>query len=733
MSKVQTVKLKIDGMTCASCVTRVEKAISKAQGIKNVSINLVSEKATLSIDIDKYNFEEVKKFIEDAGYEVKSSENESITKSLFNSKTNTKLDKAKNEFISSLIFTIPVFILNMAMMSDSFINRLNLQHNFISIFLFVLTFLLIIISGRKFYIQFAINLTHLTFDMNSLISIGTGSAFLFSAIVTFFPSILPENLQKHVYYDTTAVIISLILLGRWLESKAKFKTNEAINELVKIQPQKALVKVGNTEIEKHIDDLRANDIVIIKPGQNIPTDGIVVEGFSTVDESIVTGESIPVEKSAGSKVKSGSVNKTGYIEYRVTTSASNSTLGQIIRLMEQSQGVKAPIQKTADKIASVFVPIVIFIAITTFIIWYLTSHRLDFALINFISVLIIACPCALGLAIPTALIVGIGGAAKKGILIRDGSSLELFHKVSTIFFDKTGTLTSKKLKVESYKIFDLDIKTLLEYVIPAEKKSEHPVAQALVSFSNSFNLNEKVIEHFDSKTGLGIEAVVEGKEVAIGNKNFLKSKFEKEIDLFSGNIDSQSEVYVLINKKLEAVFTISEEIKPEASEIIRKFSELGVKSFILSGDKIEQTKRIAEKCGVTAFESELLPEDKLNIIKKFQAKGEIVAFIGDGINDAPSITEADVGIAMGSGTDIAILSGGVILLNDNLNNILLFKKISKKVDTAIKQNLFWAFIYNVIGLPLAAFGLLNPIFAAFAMSMSSVSVISNSLRVKKNL
>ncbi len=733
MSKVQTVTLKIDGMTCASCVTRVEKAISKAQGVKNVSINLVSEKATLSIDKDNYNFEEVKKLIEDAGYEVKSSENESITKALFSSKANTKPDKAKNEFITSLVFTIPVFILNMAMMSDSFINRLGLPHNFTNIFLFVLTFLLIILSGRKFYIQFAKNLSHLRFDMNSLISIGTGSAFLFSAIVTFFPSLLPENLQKHVYYDTTAVIISLILLGRWLESKAKFRTNEAINELVKIQPQKALVKVGNTEIEKHIDDLRTNDIIIIKPGQNIPTDGIVVEGFSTVDESIVTGESIPVEKSAGSKVKSGSVNKTGYIEYRVTTSASNSTLGQIIRLMEQSQGVKAPIQKTADKIASVFVPIVISIAIISFIVWYFTSYKLDIALVNFISVLIIACPCALGLAIPTALIVGIGGAAKKGILIRDGNSLELFHKVSTIFFDKTGTLTSNKLKVESYKLFNLDIKTLLEYVIPAEKKSEHPVAQAIISFSKSFNLNEKVVEQFDSKTGLGIEAVVEGKEVVIGNRNFLKSKFEKEIDLFSGNIDSQSEVYVLIDKKLEAVFTISEEIKPEASEIIRKFSELGVKSFILSGDKIEQTKRIAEKCGVTAFESELLPEDKLNIIKKFQAKGEIVAFIGDGINDAPSITQADVGIAMGSGTDIAILSGSVILLNDNLNNILLFKKISKKVDTAIKQNLFWAFIYNVIGIPLAAFGLLNPIFAAFAMSMSSVSVISNSLRVKKNL
>lgn len=733
MNKVQSITLNIEGMTCASCVARVEKAIIKAQGVRSVSINLASEKAILSIEKDTFKFEEVKKLIEDAGYEVRTPEKESLNKSLFVSKADSKLDNSKNEFIISLIFTIPVFIINMTMMSDDIINSLSIPHNYLNVFLFVLTFLLIIKSGKRFYLQFAKNLRHLTFDMNSLISIGTGSAFLFSAIVTFSPSLLPENLQKHVYYDTTAVIISLILLGRWLEAKAKFKTNEAINELVKIQPQKALVKVGNTEIEKHIDDLRINDIVIIKPGQNIPTDGVVVEGFSTIDESIVTGESIPVEKSSGSKVKSGSVNKTGYIEYRVTTNAANSTLGQIIRLMEQSQGIKAPIQKTADKVASVFVPIVISIAIISFIFWYLTSNKLDIALINFISVLIIACPCALGLAIPTALIVGIGGAAKKGILIRDGKSLELFHKVSTILFDKTGTLTSNKLKVESYKIYNLDIKTLLEYIIPVEKKSEHPVAQAIVSFSQSFNFNEKALEHFESKTGLGIEAVVEGKEVIIGNRNFLKSKFEKEINRFSENIDSQTEIYVFIDKKLEALFTISEEIKPEAVEIIKDFSDSGIRTVILSGDKIEQTQKIAEKCGVTAFESELLPEDKLNIIKKFQAKGEIVAFIGDGINDAPSITQADVGIALGSGTDIAILSGSVILLNDNLNRILIFKKISKKVDTAIKQNLFWAFIYNVIGIPLAAFGLLNPIFAAFAMSMSSVSVITNSLRVKKNL
>lgn len=733
MSKIQSITLKIEGMTCASCVARVEKAIKKATGIENVSINLANETAIISVHPKKYDLREIKKFIVDAGYEVSNLEEDSKTKNLFSIKSNEQLKKAKREFLISLIFAIPIFTLNMTMMSKNIINALNIQLKYLNLFLFAFTFLIIFISGRKFYIKFFKNLLTFTFDMNSLISIGTGSAFLFSSIITFFSHLLPDNSQYHVYYDTTAVIISLVLLGRWLEAKAKFKTNSAIEELVNLQPQKVLVKIGNNEIEKGIDELEINDIIIMKPGQSIPTDGIITNGYSFVDESIVTGESIPIEKTVGSQIKSGSVNKTGYFEYRVTKNAANSTLGQIIKLIEQSQSIKAPVQKLADKISGIFVPIVILIAILSFIFWYITSNKVDVALINFISVLIIACPCALGLAIPTALIVGIGGAAKKGILIRDANSLELFHKVNTIFFDKTGTLTFKKLKVEDYETFDIEIEELLEYIVPAEKKSEHPVAEALIVFSKRFNLNQRPLEKFKSKSGLGIEAIVDGKKIFIGNKNFLIERFPQEISKISVENSSSSEVIVIIENKLRAIFRISEEIKEEARSIIKKLEENKKKTIILSGDKMISTKKIAEKCGVTAFESELLPEDKLKIIKRFQSKGEIVAFIGDGINDAPSITQADVGIAMGSGTDIAILSGSVILLNDNLNNILLLKQISKKVDKTIKQNLFWAFIYNVIGIPLAAFGLLNPIFAAFAMSMSSVSVISNSLRVKKTL
>ncbi len=733
MSKIQTITLKIEGMTCASCVARVEKVIKKASGVENVSVNLASEKAILSIDAKKYNFEELKKLVEDAGYEVNQPEKELQNKIFLSSKSNEHFVKAKREFFISLIFTIPVFLINMAMMSDDLMSAINFPHQYLNYVLFALTLPIILISGRKFYIKFIKNLRTLTFDMNSLITIGTGSAFIFSSIVTFFPHLLPENLEYHVYYDTTAVIISLVLLGKWIESRTKFRTNSAIDELVNLQPQKVLVKIGNEEIEKGIDELMIDDVVIMKPGQNVPTDGIIINGYSSVDESIVTGESNPIEKIIGSKVISGSINKTGYFEYRVTKSAANSTLGQIIKLIEQSQSSKAPVQKMADKISGIFVPIVITIAIVSLVIWYIISNKVDVALINFISVLIIACPCALGLAIPTALIVGIGGAAKKGILIREAESLELFHKVSTIFFDKTGTLTSKKLKVEDYNTFDIEIEELLEYIIPAEKKSEHPVAEAMVNFSKNFELKTKTLEKFESKSGLGIEAVVDGKQILIGNKNYLIEKFPREISKINEPDNSSSIVIAIIENKLRAIFRISEEIKDEAPQLVKKLSELGVKTFILSGDKQNSTKKIAEKCGVTAFEAELLPEDKLKIIKQFQSKREIVAYIGDGINDAPSITQADVGIAMGSGTDIAILSGSAILLNDNLNNIYHFRKISKKVDKAIKQNLFWAFVYNVIGIPLAAFGLLNPIFAAFAMSMSSVSVITNSLRVKQNL
>jgi Cu+-exporting ATPase len=732
MSKVETFILKIDGMTCASCVARVEKAISRASGIQNVSINLATEKATITANTDLYNFNEIRELIKDAGYDAQKIEKLFGGKDSIKKTADENLKRTKESFFISLIFSIPIFLINMGMMSDKLMHLIPLDQNKINIVLFLLTLPIIFISGRKFYILFIKNLIRFTFDVNSLIAIGTGSAFLFSSVVTFYPSALPEQLRIHVYFDTTAVIITLILLGRWLEARAKNKTNEAVNQLIQIHPQKALVKINNIEVEKDVNDLSVNDVVIVKPGQYIPTDGIVEDGFSTVDESIITGESLPVEKEKLSKVRSGSINKTGYLEYRVSSSAANSTLGQIIKLMENSQSSKPPIQKIADNIASIFVPIVILIALISFIFWFIYSRQLNIALINFISILIIACPCALGLAIPTALIVGIGSAAKKGILVRDATSLELFHKVTTIFFDKTGTLTDKKLLVESYKLFELKIEDVLEYLIPAETKSEHPIAEALINFSKKYKFEFKQVESFESRTGLGINAIVDGKKVIIGNRKFISDNFIKIQSEFNDDSKEGNEVFVIIDNKLSAVFYFSEEIKKESQKVIEKFNQVGIKSFILSGDKISNTKKIAEKIGVSDYESDLLPEDKMEYIKKYQSKGKIVAFIGDGINDAPSINQSDVGIAMGSGTDVAILSGSVILLNDNLENVYAFREISKKVNHTIKQNLFWAFIYNIIGIPLAAVGLLNPIFAALAMSMSSVSVISNSLRVKKS-
>ncbi len=731
MNKVKTITIKIEGMTCASCVNRVERAIKKAEGVKDVYVNLANEQATLSIDSEKFRFNKLKEVISESGYNVIEPKLEDLQYDIFNLKSKEKFHKSKIDFLSSLIFTVPIFTLNMSMMSAELLNFLNLKHYSINYILFILTTLLILISGRKFYIRFIKNLIRFNFDMDSLISIGTASAFIYSSIITFYLDFFPTQSGHNVYFDTTAMIITLVLFGRWLETKAKFKTNQAINELIKIQPQKATVKIGNSEVEININQLKINDIVLVKPGQRIPTDGIVISGFTTVDESIITGESMPVEISVNSKVKSGSMNKTGFIEYKVTSNANDSTLGQIIRLMEQSQSTKAPIQKTADKIASVFVPIVISIAFLTFILWLIFRNDFETALVNSISVLIIACPCALGLAIPTAIIVGIGSAAKNGLLIRNGSSLEIFHKVKVIFFDKTGTLTNKKLKVDSYKASNLTIDEVLSFVVPAEKKSEHPIAEAIIEFAKNFQFKEKKLEEFESKTGLGINAIVDGQKIIIGNSNFIKEAIPKIDESISDSNDFYSKIFVAIQNKLVAIFNVSEEINEEALSVIKKFNDVNIKTFILSGDRFETTRYLAEKCKVNAFEAELLPEDKVKIIKKFQDKGLITAFIGDGINDAPSILQADVGIAMGKGADVAILSGDVILLNNNLSNIFKFSKLSKRVDLAIKQNLFCTFIYNIIGIPLAALGLLTPIFAAFAMSMSSVSVVLNSLRLKR--
>jgi len=501
MSESKKIILPVEGMTCASCVARVEKAISKVEGVKNVTVNLASEKAAFEIDPSVADLQKISELVEDAGYKIILPQEQSAGKN----KTTAAPDKPekssyeqnlKRDFITAAVFTIPILLLNMGMMWKDFHSVVPLSMDHINKILLILTTPVIFFPGRRFFTIFWNNLKHFTADMNSLVSIGTGAAYLFSALVTLFPDlILTEGISAHVYYDTSAVIITLILMGRWLEARAKSKTNTAVKKLIALKPDTALVLKDGIEKVIKIDDLMIDDIVIVKPGEKIPADGIITYGSAVIDESMITGESIPVEKISGAKVTGGTINKTGSFNFRVTALGENSVLGQIIRLVEEAQGSKAPIQNLADKIAAVFVPVVIGISVVTFIYWIIAGPDFNTALINFIAVLIIACPCALGLATPTAIIVGTGKGAQAGILIKNGESLELAHKISTVIFDKTGTITEGKPAVTEVILNGIDENKFLRITASAEKRSEHPVAQAIVKYAKGKNI---IIDEPDS-------------------------------------------------------------------------------------------------------------------------------------------------------------------------------------------------------------------------------------------
>jgi len=737
--KLQKISAPVEGMTCASCVARVEKSISKIEGIKNVSVNLATEKATFEIDSSLASLPQVEKAIEDAGYKIDFS---SLNKKSAASTTQTEVisdfdSQLRKDFYLAISLTIPIFILSMGMMWEGFHRLLPFSQDVLNKILLLLTSPVVFVSGKRFFKIFWKNLKHLTADMNSLVAIGTGAAFIYSTVLILFPELISdESADSHVYFETTAVIITLILMGRWLESRAKSKTGTAIKKLIELKPQTVIVKKNDSEIELSIDELSIGDIVIIKPGGRIPADGIVRSGNSTVDESMITGESMPIEKNIGSKVIGGTINNTGSFEFEVTAIGDTSILGQIIKMVEEAQGSKAPIQKLADKIAAVFVPVIILIAIITFTGWLLFSTAgFSIALINFVAVLIIACPCALGLATPTAIIVGTGRGAQKGILIKNAESLELAHKIDTIIFDKTGTITTGKPKVSSVITNFIDEKELLKFSGSLEQRSEHPIAQAFVSYAKNYGVSFENVEKFESLTGTGLKGIVNGNEILAGNQTLMENN-SIDTDIFQQKIAELSQggktlVFVAINKQFKGLISIEDEIKNNSAEIVEKLKTMNLKTILLTGDNNRTAKDIAGKVGFDDYQSEVLPGNKLAVISEYQSRGRIVAMVGDGINDAPALTKSDVGIAMGTGTDVAIESGDIVLMSGDLNGVVNAIKLSRQTLKTIKQNLFWAFIYNIIGVPLAAFGLLNPMIAALAMSFSSVSVITNSLRLKR--
>lgn len=728
MSK--TVMIDISGMTCSSCVYKVEKALKNVEGVEDVAVNFASEKA--KVIYENLSSEDILiKAVDSAGFKA------SFKKSEKEFEDETRVLKIKLVF-GALISTF--FLLGMIHMLGFHWIPMWFMNPYLQ---FILATPVVFWVGSHFHISAFKALKNKTGDMNTLVSLGTLSSYLYSFIATFNPDFFIKNgLKPDLYYESSTVIIFLVLLGRYFEKIAKKKTNTAIQQLLTLQPKKALIIKDSVEQIKEIKDIEINDILLVKPGERIALDGIVIKGSSSVDESMITGESIPSTKEKDSKVIGGTFNKTGSLEIKVLKTEKDSLLSQIVQAVEEAQSSKAPIQTLVNRITSIFVPVVIAISIITFIVWIIFSSNFSFAFLNAISVLVIACPCALGLATPTAIMVGTGLGAENGILIRNAEGLEIAGKIDIIAFDKTGTITENKPQVTDIFSNNLSEKELLIISASMEKKSEHPLSQAIIQKAQENNLSLKETEYFNSFTGKGIETDIEGNTYFIGNKKLMDLQKISINETYSNKVDELSKqaktvIYISNEKEIIGLIAIADKIKANTKEVIKKLKENNIEVVIISGDNRHTTESVANEIGVTKFYPEVLPTEKSKIIKQLQENKKKVAMVGDGINDSVALSQADLGIAMGKGTDIAIESSDIVIMNNDLDSIIKAINLSKNTIKTIKQNLFWAFIYNSIGIPISAgilyplWGiLLNPIFASASMGLSSISVIFNSLRLK---
>ncbi|PKL36932.1 copper-translocating P-type ATPase [Candidatus Peregrinibacteria bacterium HGW-Peregrinibacteria-1] len=754
---------KVKGMHCASCASIVERAVKKVDGVEKVSINSVLEKADISFDSEKVDLGEFNKKLEPLGYSLLQEETDDEVASVASDHSmHTGAKQSKDEKLREIKAmragvrgAVPVAVISILIMTWEVLAQYSLVGpisdsvmGFFHHLLPILATYIFVLLGKPYLLGVYRFFRYGKANMDTLIGLGTSIAFLYSFVVSAFEEELAPYLSiQYNFYEVTIVVITFVALGKYLEAKSKLKTGDAIEKLIGLQAKVAIVVRDGKEVEVKIEEVKHGDVLVVKPGQKIPVDGVVVEGESYVDEAMITGEPIPVKKDIGQGVVAGTINTTGTFNFKATKIGSETLLFQIIKMVEEAQGSKAPIQALADKISAVFVPVVLFIAVMAFGLWmYLgtpvmgSSSALSAALTSFVAILVIACPCALGLATPTAIIVGVGKGAREGILVKDAATLETLHKADVIVMDKTGTITKGKPEITDIEMMgEMKDDEFISILAALESKSEHPIAHAIVSHAKDNEIAVKNVSEFEAIKGKGLKGSIDGVEYFAGNSKVLADlglSYDSAV-VDRGTRQGKTPVFLAKKDAVLGIVFVADQVKENAIETINELHRLKKKVIMLTGDNVNTANYIAKLAGIDEVIAEVMPDDKLSAIKALQAKGNIVVMAGDGVNDAPALAQADVGVAMGTGTDVAIESAGITLLGGDISKLVKAVKLSKMTMLGIKQNLFFAFVYNSIGIPLAAgafypiFGwLLPPVFAGFAMAMSSVSVVSNSLRIK---